>query len=61
MWFIIKQKYKKYMEAINSGILDPWIIFHFVKKLVLGTAAFGFFIGAIYFAYYLINLYKLPR
>lgn len=49
------------MEAINSGVLDPWAVLLFVKKLLFGTVAFGFFIGGIYFAYYLINLYRLPR
>jgi TRAP-type mannitol/chloroaromatic compound transport system permease large subunit len=49
------------MEAINSGVFDLGVIFFFVKKLFLGTVAFGFLIGGIYFAYYLLNLYRLPR
>lgn len=49
------------MEAINSDLLYPALIFSFVKKLFLGTVAFGFLIGAIYFASYLFNLYRLPR
>ena len=58
---MIYYKQNKNMEAINSGIIDPWFIFHFLKKLLLGTVAFGFLVGGVYFAYYLINLYKLPR
>lgn len=49
------------MEAINSDLFDLAFIFLFVKKLFLGTVAFGFLIGGIYFASYLFNLYRLPR
>ncbi len=49
------------MEAINSGVLEIQVILFFIKKLFLGTVAFGFFIGGVYFAYYLLNLYRLPR
>jgi len=49
------------MEAINSGVFDIEIIYLFVKKLFLGTVAFGFLVGGLYFAYYLLNLYRLPR
>ena len=49
------------MEAINSDPFTPAAIFFFVKKLLLGTVAFGFFIGGIYFASYLFSLYRLPR
>jgi hypothetical protein len=51
----------KKMEAINSGVIDLSMIFFFVKKLFLGSAAFGFLISGVYFAYYLVNLYRLPR
>jgi len=49
------------MEAMNSGVVDIFLIFYFVKKLFLGTVAVGFLIGGIYFSYYLINLYRMPR
>lgn len=49
------------MEAINSGVIDLSLIFFFVKKLFLGTVACGFFIGGVYFAFYLLNLYRLPK
>ena len=49
------------MEAINSGIVDITLILLLLKKLFLGTVAVGFFFGGIYFAYYLIKIYKMPR
>ena len=49
------------MEAIDSGVFNLGFLFSLLKKLFLGTVAFGFLIGAIYFAYYLLNLYRLPR
>ena len=49
------------MEAINSDIIDLFSIFLIAKKMVLGTAAFGFFIGSLYFSFYLIQLSRLPR
>ena len=49
------------MEAINSGVFEIGVIYLFVKKLFLGTVAFGFLVGGIYFTYYLINLYRLPK
>ena len=62
--FNLIQNYKQYlnlMEAINSDLFAPAVIFFFLKKLFLGTVAFGFFIGGIYFASYLFSLYRLPR
>ena len=49
------------IEAIDSGTSTLTLLFYMVKKMFLGTVAFGFFVGGIYFALYLYNIYKLPR